>query len=444
MLYAITDIETAGHQPGEYPGITEIAVILFDGVRIVDTFHTLVNPECSIQPYVVRLTGITQQMVAAAPTFAEIAEQLDAFTKDAVFVAHAVNFDFTYLSAAFNEVGIEFNRKKLCTVRLSRNIFPGHRSYGLDSICTRLNISFTDRHRALGDATATAKLFEQCLMHDKNGFIKKSLLGNSRETILPPALAREKFDLLPHTTGVYYFHDHHGKVIYVGKAINIKKRITGHFSSRKKRLPFFTAIADITFTLCGTDLIARLLEASEIKKNFPKFNSAQKFPSTLHILTTYTDTRGVQHLVIAKNHRSLHALATFRSFEDARSNIIRIRKEFDLCPRYCGLQHANSACYDYENKACNGVCAGDEPIEIYNQRVTAAITAISAQSESELIIAEGRNHSEKSVVVIDKGVYKGFGYYDAKVHLNTVEDALEYITPQQHTSDIHGILASVK
>src|SRR6185503_8801055 len=239
--FAIVDIETTGSwSSGE--GITEIAIVVHDTSQVVDTFQTLINPGSPILPFVSRLTGITNEMVRDAPQFHEVAEKIWSMTDECVFVAHSVNFDFSYIRRAFKSLGADYRRKKLCTVRLSRKLFPGLHSYSLGNICSHLNIQIENRHRALGDAMATALLFEKCFHADSEGVIMSSLNRNSKEAILPPQLPREVFDSLPEKTGVYYFHDAKGKIIYVGKAINIRNRVYSHFTNSSARLSFVSSI----------------------------------------------------------------------------------------------------------------------------------------------------------------------------------------------------------
>lgn len=442
MRFAIIDIETAGYPPGHYgSGITEIAIVIHDGEQVIETYETLINPLVEISAYVSKLTGITDDMVSTAPTFEQVADHIDNLTRDCVFVAHSVNFDYSYIASAFKRLGVEFTRRKICTVRYSREMFPGDTRYGLGHICSRLNISIENRHRAMGDAFATAQLFKLCFERDKDGFLEKALKKNSRETLLPPNLSRKVFNKLPNANGVYYFHDENGKVIYVGKAINIRKRIESHFSGRSKKLSFFTSISNITWTVCATELIALLHEAAEIKRLFPKYNSAQKFNRKLWVLAGYTDHSGTERLLITRSHKQLKPLHTFSSFDQARSFLFRMIEEFELCPRYCGLHLVQGACYDYEKSKCKGACAGIEQTEIYNKRVHTAIDKFRNEKQSRLIIANGRRSNEKSVVVIEDGIYKGFGYYNSRKEIRDIHDALKIISPARHTSDIHQILA---
>lgn len=169
MKYAIFDIETSGVSC-QRDRITEIAIYIHDGISITHEFKSLVNPETPIPYFISRLTGITNEMVANAPKFYEIARDVVLLTEGCVFVAHNAPFDFRFIQEEFKRLGYEYHRDVLCTVRLSRRVFPGYRSYSLGNICSGLGIKFESRHRAAGDALATAKLFEKILTETNGNF----------------------------------------------------------------------------------------------------------------------------------------------------------------------------------------------------------------------------------------------------------------------------------
>ena len=271
MRYSIVDIETTGGDK-----ITEISILIFDGEKVVDEFTSLVNPECSIPKYITSLTGIDDRMVRPAPKFYEIAKKILEITENTIFVAHSVNFDYNILQKEFKSLGARFQRKKLCTVRLSRKILPGLPSYSLGKLCTSLSIPLSNRHRAKGDADATVLLFGLLLARDTSDVIGSSLHPRSREATLPPLLPKDVIDNLPEREGVYYFRNSDNEVLYIGKAINIKKRVLSHFYDKSKReINLCLATVNITYTETGSELLALLLESAEIKKQFPKFNRAQ-------------------------------------------------------------------------------------------------------------------------------------------------------------------------
>jgi DNA polymerase-3 subunit epsilon len=356
-------------------------------------------------------------------------------------VAHSVNFDYTFIREEFKSLGADFRRPKLCTIRLSRKIFPGQASYSLGNICRNLGIEISNRHRAMGDAEATVKLFELCLRNDRENYIHKSLYRGSKESVLPPNLPAEIFYDLPEKTGVYYFHNERGEIIYVGKALNIRKRVLQHFSGKGQyRLSFVSSIADISHTVCGTELIALLLESSEIKRIFPVYNQAQKFDRNNYILTDYFDQKGIHHLLFAKNNKRLQPLKYFRSFDGAREFVFELIREFNLCPRYCGLQTGAGPCLEFNLGVCKGICAGEESVEEYNDRVKSAMKKIKRKLRSSLVFGEGRTPNERSVVVVEKGVFKGFGYFHISENIGDLKQAKTIIQPQKHNPDIQRIL----
>jgi DNA polymerase-3 subunit epsilon len=266
-MYAIVDIETTGGYAAAN-GITEISIFLFDGEKITGKYETLINPGQPIPNYISAMTGITDKMVATAPSFDTVADKIFNLLQDKIFIAHNVNFDYSFVKNHLKVSGFDLNSKKLCTVRLSRKIFPGLPSYGLGKLCHSLGIVINDRHRAGGDSEATTKLFSLLLQNDKEEHIKKSLQRNSKEWILPPNVPKEHFEKLPYTPGVYYFHNEKGKVVYVGKANNVRYRVNSHFSNNsegRQKQNFMRHVYGISHQDCGTELMACILESAEIK-----------------------------------------------------------------------------------------------------------------------------------------------------------------------------------
>ena len=171
-MYCIVDVETTGGVNGP-TRLTEIAIFRHDGQQVVDSFHSLLNPGCPIPPFIRHLTGISDEMVQDAPAFADVAHQVIDITRDAVFVAHNVSFDFNFIKKELNWLGHDYLRRTLCTVRTSRKVFPGFPSYSLGKLCKSLDIPVSNRHRAQGDAAATVRLFEMLLQHDSHGLIPR-------------------------------------------------------------------------------------------------------------------------------------------------------------------------------------------------------------------------------------------------------------------------------
>jgi DNA polymerase III subunit epsilon len=293
-MYAIVDIETTGSYAAAN-GITEICIHVFDGQKVTDVFETLVNPGQPIPRHIQVMTGITDEMVSSAPPFEQIAEKVYSYLDNKVFIAHNVNFDYSFVRGHLKDCGYDLKDKKLCTVRMSRKIFPGMSSYSLGNLCHSLGITINNRHRAGGDTEATVQLFRMLLENDKEQHIQKSLLRNSKEQALPPNVPKEHFELLPYTPGVYYFHDEKGKVIYVGKATNIRYRVNSHFSNNsesRQKQNFMRYIHAITYQSCGTELMACILESTEIKKRWPIFNQSQKRWEDVYGIFSFEDQNG--------------------------------------------------------------------------------------------------------------------------------------------------------
>ena len=441
-MYSVVDIETTGNG---YKGqkITEISVFLFDGEKIIDEFTSLVNPEQAIPYFITNLTGITEAMVRTAPKFYEIAKKVAEITKDAIFVAHNVNFDYNIIRDEFKSLGFDFKRKKLCTVRLSRKIIPGLSSYSLGNICTAEGIEIAARHRAKGDAEATVELFSRLLKRDDNFTINSFLNAKSREATLPPLLDKQVVDKLPEKHGVYYFKNEQKEVIYVGKANNIKQRVISHFYDKKKKeRTMCLETADISYTETGSELIALLHESSEIKHLYPKFNRAQRKAGEAVGLFSYEDQKGIVHLAFNRLKLTPNPLMKFYSMAACRSMLEKVCEVFELCPKYCHLQTNVNACFHYQLQQCKGICTGKEAVESYNKRVYEAIKSLGLQTENLVIKESGRNNKEIGFALILNGIYQGFGYVDKNLDIKEPNDYLLYVKPQKDTRDVQRILKS--
>jgi len=439
-LYSVVDIETTGNG---YKGqkITEISIFIFDGKKIIDEFTSLVNPEQKIPYFITNLTGITEAMVRTAPKFYEIAKKVAEITKDTVFVAHNVNFDYNIIRDEFKSLGFDFKRKKLCTVRLSRKIIPGLASYSLGNICSAEGIEIAARHRAKGDAEATVELFRRLIKRDQKFTINSFLNAKSREATLPPLLDKQVVDRLPERHGVYYFKNAQKEVIYVGKANNIKQRVISHFYDKKKKeRTMCLETADISYTETGSELIALLHESSEIKHLYPKFNRAQRKAGEAVGLFSYEDQKGILHLAFNRLKLTPNPIMKFYSMAACRSTLEKICSAFELCPKYCHLQTNVNACFHYQLQQCRGICSEKETIESYNKRVHKAIKSLGLQTENLVIKQNGRNDKEIGFVLILNGIYQGFGYIHKNLELSSPEDYLLHVNPQKDNRDIQRIL----
>lgn len=440
MIYTIIDVETTG----QGNRITEISIFKYDGETIIDEFTTLINPESLIPQHITALTGIDNSLVADAPIFSDVANAIFNITEDAIFVAHSVNFDYNVIRGEFQRIGMEFNRKKLCTVRLSRKLLPGHRSYSLGKLCKSLNIKLVDRHRARGDAEATVILFKLLLQQPNSKDVFATFLNkNSREATLPPNLPKAIFDALPHAPGIYYFKDKKGAVIYVGKAKNLKKRVLSHFYSKtKKSLDMVRETRDIDFEISGSELIALLMEDAAIKHHFPIYNKVAKRTIQSYAIFSYEDRNGILHLANNKGRLVPNPIMTFYSIREMRLFVEKLCVKFNLCPKYCHLQEAVSECSHFSITDCNGICKGEESVEKYNNRVLEAIYHISNTKDDIIVKEKGREPNEDAFIMIKGGDYLGYGFVDKTETINHLDDLEAYLIPQKDNIDIQKILRS--
>ena len=271
MQYAIVDIETTGGKFNE-EGITEIAIYKYDGHDVVDKFVSLVNPEKPIQPFVVNLTGINDKMLRNAPKFFEVAKRIIEITNDCILIAHNTSFDYRILRTEFDRLGYNFEKETLCTVQLSKKLFPDLPSYSLGKLCKSLGIPFSNRHRAEGDTLATVKLFEMLLFKDADKEIVKSTIKPVNNVKMASRLVNILADL-PEQTGVFYLHNANGKILYIGKHKNIKKAVNNLFlreSTKIKKHISFTQT--VTFEFLGNELMCDLKLYKELKLHKPLFN----------------------------------------------------------------------------------------------------------------------------------------------------------------------------
>lgn len=439
-MYAIVDIETTGGFSASNR-ITEVAVMVHDGHQVVEEYHTLINPERTIPDFITGLTGINAGMVENAPVFSDIASVLFELLSDKIFVAHNVNFDFVFLKEEFQRVGMAFNRPKLCTVKLGRQICPGLKSYSLGRICEHAGITISDRHRAFGDAAATAELFSYFLAHDNSGKLAQALKRNSGEAFLPPQLSMEKYLSLPGKAGVYYFHDARGQVIYVGKANNIRNRFKGHFGGgSKSSRAMKSEIHDVTFQLTGSEFLALLIEALEIKRLWPKFNRSQKVKTDAWGIYSYEDAQGYMRLQISKIARFHTPIYSLPSHAEAWSFLLQKIKEFSLCPRLCGIQKTTGACYAYQESRCDGACCGNESRDDYNGKIDRVLLSLKEQPSKILIREKGRNEGEQAAMLFEQGVFTAYGFIDRETTYGGPEEVIASLSKVKSVPETHTIL----
>ncbi|MBK9284906.1 MAG: GIY-YIG nuclease family protein [Sphingobacteriaceae bacterium] len=436
-MFAIIDIETCGSKFEFQRGrITEICILKHDGLQVIDKFTTLINPECYISPYFTKLTNITNEMVADAPRFHEVAKKIVEMTEGCVFVAHNVGFDYSFIKSEFESLGYQYRRETLCTVRLSRKLIPGKISYSLGHLCAALGIEIFDRHRAEGDAVATGQLFDLLLRlkadhpQYKNKGVTEIMtrrIDNIKSYILKK---------LPETCGVYYFLNKEQQIIYIGKSLNMYQRAQSHFNSKEKKgKQMLNDLYNVDFVLTGSELIALLLESEEIKKHKPKYNRARKSDDFSHGIEYFYDEKGILNFRISETEEVEQVLMNFVSYSSAREKLDRMIEEYTLCLRYCGLTGAEAVCFNHQIKSCNGICAEQESAEDYNDRAKKIIEANAYHQNNFVLIDRGRVPEERSLILIENGKYKGYGYFDQSHQLSSPEDFMQVAESKKYYPD---------
>lgn len=440
-MYAILDIETTGGQFNE-EGITEIAIYKFDGHEIVDQFISLVNPEIPIQPFVVKLTGINNAMLHSAPKFFEVAKRIIEMTNDCVLVAHNADFDYRILRTEFRRLGYDFNVKTLCTVELSKKLLPEQPSHSLGKLVRALGIPMADRHRASGDAMATVKLFKMLLDKDLNKEIVKELIKFEIQKGIAPKLM-DIVESLPSKTGVYYIHREDGSLIFIGKSRNIRKRVNQHFtgitkSAKKIQNEVFT----VTYEETGSELIALLKESEEIKIHRPIYNRMSPKSNFSWAIYAEKDANGYLNLKLQKTDGRKKEIKSYTSQQEGKDALFRISSHYKLCQKLTGLYETKTHCFQHTINECDGACVGKITPEEYNLRVQAFIEKNLFDNKTLAILDRGRTITERSAVLVENGVYKGYAFYDLNYQINTIEILRNIIVPMQNNRDTRNSIQS--
>ena len=444
-IYAIVDLETTGGL-AKRDKITEIGIVLFDGEQVLKKYQTLVNPGRSIPPEITRITNITNEMVAEAPFFYEVAKDIVELTEGAIFVAHNVRFDYSFLKEEFASLGYTFTKRQLCTVRLSRKVFPGMKSYSLGNLIKHFDIKVSARHRALDDAEATTELFRIILSQDyADQSINQIVNAGIKSSKLPKEITMEKLHALPETPGVYYFYNTYGKVIYVGKSINIKKRVMQHFSkTTQKAERLARMVTDISTEETGNELVAMLLESYEIKALKPEVNKAQRTSEYPYFIHHFYDKNGFLNFAweksSIKSRKNKHILSHYGSKQGAISHLAGITRELTLCQSKTDLNDKEGPCFLYKTKECYGACVNEEDAEGYNSRAEIGIDLLKRIFDQNFFLTlDGREPDEKAIVLVEEGHYKGYGYISIdglNYGIEEIKESIKYVPINPETNGI--------
>ncbi|MNY06130.1 UvrABC system protein C [compost metagenome] len=328
---------------------------------------------------------------------------------------------------------------------MSRKLLPGHSSYSLGKLCAALGIPIHNRHRAGGDAEATAILLGLLVQTDLDGVIAQTLNRVSKEQLLPPNLSRSEIDRLPRVPGVYYFKDQKGNIIYVGKAKDIQKRVYSHFTGSntgKQRQEFLKNIHAVDFEVCGTELMAFILEAAEIKRLWPENNRALKHYDQKYALYVFEDQKGYMRLGIDKYKKQVPVLHSFNTLLEGH-NLLRILiKEHILCEKLCYVQTKRTACTGYEEEKCSGACVGKESAASYNVRVKYAVEYLKGMLPTFAVLDKGRTEEEQSCLLVEKGKFYGMGYISYHTDIDGPEMLKSVLQPYPSDNYILNMISN--
>lgn len=384
---AFVDLETTGTHP-RTDRIIEVGVVLVDSDGSVREWQSLVDPEVSVPPFIENFTGISNAEVAGAPRFADIADELFVMLEDRVFVAHNARFDYGFLRHSFQRAGLKFHRQPLCTVKLSRALYPAYSRHSLDALIGRHGLQVTDRHRALGDAQMTYEFVKVAYREHGETVVNAAVSDIIKRPALPPHLPATQLDALPEGPGVYRLYDENGMLLYVGKSVNVRSRVLSHFSadhSSSKEMRLAQQVRHIECTTTAGELGALLLENREIKEHLPTLNRRQRRVSRLMSFELAEDpgAEPVLRIVevapetIAARDNRLYGL--FRNKRIAENQLREMAGELGLCPRKLGLESRGvngQPCFARQLKKCRGACEGTEAPIKHHLRLVQALSKL--------------------------------------------------------------------
>jgi DNA polymerase-3 subunit epsilon len=422
MRYAVVDIETTGGFPDKH-GITEIAIVCMNGPEIEGSFETLLNPRQPVPPFIANMTGISDDMVALAPDFSEQAERIYHLLCDRIFVAHNVNFDFSFVKYYLQQAGYTLQTPKLCTIRLARKVFPGLPKYGLGHLSRSLDIPISQRHRAGGDARAAATILARALQSSGEPIIRDMLRREGKNQLLPPNLPVEEIHALPMDPGVYYFRDKKGKVIYVGKAKQIRKRVLSHFTGldvSEKRQALLKSIYTIGHAVCASEFMASLLESIEIKRLWPAYNKSQKRFEATWSIYHFTDAAGFRRLAIDRKNKHTTPICSFGLMAEAHRTLWKLSRSHDLHPFLCFLEKKPSALLPSP--------------ELHNEKIENALRQLQDQQASFVI------RDREGLILVERGRFYGMSQSMEWRGDESLEQIRDKVTPYPENELIKTLL----
>ena len=443
--YAFVDVETTGAN-SRYGQIIEIGIIRVDDGEIVETFETLIQPDRILPSFITDITGIKDSDLAGKPRFDEVALHIQELLAGAVFVAHNVRFDYGFIKNEFMRLGIVWNAKTLCTVKMSRQLFSEQKSHSLQSIIECHGIKVEKRHRALADAQAMIDFLRVAENKVTPEVVKECVAKCLLTYTLPSTIDPKIIEQLPHAPGVYFFYDKDDTLLYIGKSVDIKNRVRSHFGqdylSAKERM-LTNQVTHIDCETTSGELSALLKESALIKELQPVFNRRLRSASKLAVHKSSSNTLGYKtSTLLYQNKSNIVDLANiegiFRTLSSGKAVIHQLQAQHQLCPKLSGLETGTGACFQYQLGKCSGACIGKEDISSYNKRFEEAFSKMRLRSwpyNGSIVVPEDQVAEEGTAYVIDQWkIIKKYEY--------TAEGYVEEEINQPFDFDTYRILSS--
>jgi DNA polymerase-3 subunit epsilon len=407
------DIETTG---GSWRNsrVLEVAAIRVEPNGDTREFATLIDPETHVPANITRITGITSGDIVGAPKFNDIADELSDILAGAVFIAHNVRFDYSFLKMEFANIGMEFSPKLLCTVRLSRALYKLEKGHSLAKLIERHEIPVLDRHRALADAHAIKYFTELAFKQNGEDIFNQMVENQLRTQYLPPNLDLDDLESIGNTPGVYVFMNDTGQPLYVGKSVTLKNRILSHFRDTSPReLKISQNVHHVETIPTGSELAALVLESKLVKQLQPLFNRQLRRITKYAILMKDTTENGYATISVKSGmvDTSTDLSSVYGIYESrmkAKNRLIEMTRTFQLCPKLMGLEKSKAACFSYSLGRCKGACIGEESAELYNRRLEWAMqhTKLTEWPYQNPVAVPINSGGER--VIIDNWIIRGY------------------------------------
>ncbi len=437
------DLETTGGNAA-WHRITEVGIVRVERGKLVEQWSSLVNPECRIPSMIEAFTGISNEMVADAPKFAAIAAIVRGKLEGAVLVAHNARFDYSFLRSEFGRLDQHFSAKVLCTVKLSRRLFPEHRRHNLDAVMERHGLHCAARHRALGDARVLWDLWCKLRADLPEALFAAAVAALLGANALPASLPADLADDLPEGPGVYRFFGEHDARLYIGKSVALRTRILAHFAgehanSREQRLA--RQVRRIDWSETAGALGAQLREAEWIKAQHPLHNKRLKgdpqtftirAPAESDVCVELTDVGEIDAGALAQ------CFGLFRSKKDALKAITELARSQQLCLKLLGLERGAGSCIAHQFGKCRGACVGKEALALHRMRLQLALSSLKLKVwpfPGRIALRERDARGGAALHVCEHWAYLGTARSD--------EDLAQLCTPElplRFDADIYRIL----